>query len=95
MDAPRSCKCGKELLPAEIEVRSGLLPKEVFGCVECGATLAVFSVFDVFGIEREPDLAVWLDEWSEEGGAGETLSVFLRRALDERRKKTEFSSAAI
>ncbi|MBI2888818.1 MAG: hypothetical protein HYY60_03090 [Parcubacteria group bacterium] len=94
MDAPKNCKCGKELLSAEVEVRSGIPHKQAFACADCGATLAVYDIYDVFGISGEPDLAVWLDEWSEGGGAGESLAAFLGRALEERRKKTVFSTKA-
>lgn len=88
MEAPRACKCGKELLPAETSIRSGIPPKATFGCADCGATLGVFAV------DGGPDLEVWLDEWSEEGGKDEPLSVFLKRELAERNRKSVFSTEA-
>lgn len=87
MEAPRACKCGKELLPAESQLRSGLVPKTTFGCADCGETLAIF------GVVGEPDIEVWLGDWAT-GGQNESLSAFLKRAVLERRKKTNFSSEA-
>lgn len=94
MDAPRSCKCGGELSSAELEVRSGIRHTCAFACDDCGATLAVYNVFEAFGISGEPDLEVWLNEWTEGGGAEETLAAFLRQAFKERRRKTTFSAGA-
>lgn len=88
MEAPRACKCGKELSSAESQLRSGIVPKATFGCADCGATLGIFAV------DGGPDLEVWLDEWSEKRGAGEPLSVFLKRELAERNKRTVFSTEA-
>lgn len=79
MDAEtRKCRCGAELEKAELQVFSILTPRESFSCVACGDALAVFTVIDT--VIEQPDLEVWLKDWS----MAEPFSEFVTRKLAER-----------
>lgn len=75
MDAKtKKCRCGAELEKAELQVFSDIVPREAFSCVACGDTLAVFTV------RGNPDLEVWLKDWS----MAEPFTEFVMKKLWER-----------